>query len=202
MTKERYIGIDIIRVCAITFVVAGHFFMNSGFSEAPFEGVSMFIQGVAKSFFGMGVPLFLMMTGYLNGHKEVNLAYYRSGTRVLVSYLFFSLFTILFRQYYLGQDLSWLQWGHSILAFDAIPYGWYIEMWIGLFLLTPFLNILWRNIPNHRQKLILLGSLYVMTSLPDLSNRYGLHLLPGFWQGGYPLLFSSPGVIFVNINPR
>ena len=38
-----------------------------------------------------------------------------------------------------------------IFSFSTIPYGWYVEMWIGLFLMVPFLNILWWNCPSKKQ---------------------------------------------------
>ena len=56
----RLTGLDLIRSCAILFVIAGHFSLNTGFQQAIFEGPSMFIQGTMKFFFGMGVPLFLL----------------------------------------------------------------------------------------------------------------------------------------------
>ena len=34
-------GLDLVRFVAISTVVAGHFFLNTGFKRAPFEGVSM-----------------------------------------------------------------------------------------------------------------------------------------------------------------
>lgn len=193
MKISRVHGLDLIRSLAIFSVIAGHFFMNTGFQNVEFGGVSMFIQGCAKFFFGIGVPLFLMLTGYLQGKKEANTRYYKGALRVLGSYAVFSLVTILFRIYYLGEQGSALQWGHKVLNFSSIPYGWYIEMWIGLFLLVPFLNILWQHIPSQRLKLVLLGSLYVMTALPDMTNRYGMHLTPGFWKDCYPLLFFFAG---------
>ena len=57
----RLTGLDLIRSCAILFVIAGHFSLNTGFQQAIFEGPSMFIQGTMKFFFGMGVPLFLLL---------------------------------------------------------------------------------------------------------------------------------------------
>lgn len=192
-STPRLSGLDLIRSCAILFVIAGHFSMNTGFQNAIFEGPSMFIQGTMKFFFGMGVPLFLLLTGYLNSGKEATLRYYKGGIRVIASYLLFSIITILFRKYGLGEGYSWTEWGHQILSFSAIPYGWYIEMWIGLFLLVPFLNILYRHIPDKKQKLILLGSLFLMTALPYLMNRYGMHLVPGFWATCFPLFFYVAG---------
>lgn len=70
-SSPRLSGLDLIRSCAILFVIAGHFFMNTGFQKAIFEGPSMFIQGTAKFFFGMGVPLFLLLTGFLTPKKRL-----------------------------------------------------------------------------------------------------------------------------------
>lgn len=74
-------------------------------------------------------------------------------------------------------------------------------MWIGLFLLTPFLNILYRHIPNQKQKLVLLGTLFLITALPDWTNRYGLHLVPEFWVNCFPLFFYFAGAYIREYQP-
>ena len=53
--------------------------MNTGFQKAAFAGISMFVQGWAKFFFGIGVQLFLMLTRYLQGKKEATPQYYRGA---------------------------------------------------------------------------------------------------------------------------
>jgi len=65
--KARAIGLDLIRTIAIVSVVCGHFFsVNTPFNDVPFEGWSMILQGLLKSIFcNLGVPLFLMLSGYL-----------------------------------------------------------------------------------------------------------------------------------------
>ena len=201
--QTRIIGLDLIRSFAILFVIAGHFFvLNTPFRSTTFDGISMFIQALFNPLFQTGVPLFLLLTGYLNSNKIVSKRYYKGCVRVLVAYLFFSVITILFRKYYLHEDLSWLKWILKIFDFSAIPYAWYIEMWIGLFLLTPFLNMMYKAIPSQRQKQILILTLYVMTALPDLFNRYGLHLAPGFWASCYPLTFFFAGSYIHEYRPR
>lgn len=203
LSQNRIIGLDLIRSFAILFVIAGHFFvLNTPYRNTILSGVSMFIQTLFLSLFITGVPLFLLLTGYLNTNKTVSKRYYKGCTRVLISYLFFSIVTILFRKYYLHEELSWLKWGLKILDFSAIPYAWYIEMWIGLFLLTPFLNMMYKAIPTQRGKQILILTLYVMTALPDLFNRYGLHLVPGFWASCYPLTFFFAGSYIHEYKPR
>ena len=161
----------------------------------------MFLLGMVQTLMLINVPLFLMLTGYLNINKEVNRKYYRNGIRVIISYLVISIITILFRKYYLGEDLSWFMWVRKILDFSAIPYAWYIEMWIGLFLLTPFLNILWKNIGTRRHKHILLLTLYLLTALPDLFNRYGFTLAPAYWEFTYHVAFFFMGAYIREYNP-
>jgi surface polysaccharide O-acyltransferase-like enzyme len=199
--STRIIGLDLLRNCAILFVISRHFFLWTEFNNSIFEGPSLFIQAVFKFFFGMGVPLFILLTGYLNTTKKISLKYYRGGIRVIVSYVLFSILTVLFRKYYLGETLSWLQWGHKILDFSAIPYAWYIEMWIGLFLLIPYLNILYSNI-TQKQKLLLIGTLYLMTAFPDLLNRYNMHLVPDFWKQCFPLTFYFIGSYINEYKPK
>lgn len=202
---NRLTGLDIIRSLAIFSVIAGHFFvLNTPFRETIFDASGMFVQGwVYLLFCSIGVPLFIMMTGYLNAYKvECNRKYYKGMGRVLISYLLFSVITILFRKYYLHENLSWIQFGLKILNFSAIPYGWYIEMWIGLYLLTPFLNLLYKAIPTQKQKQILLITLYTLTALPDLFNRYNFHLVPGFWQSVFPLTYFFIGSYIREYEPE
>lgn len=203
--KERIIGLDLVRSFAIFSVIAGHFLvLNTPFRQTVFDGGSMFMQGLVYLLFNAtGVPLFIMMTGYLNANKtNCDRKYYKGMVRVIVSYLIFSVITILFRKYYLHEDLSWFNWLRKILDFSAITYGWYIEMWIGLYILTPFLNLLYKAIPTKRQKQILIVSFFICTALPGLFNRYGFHLVPGFWQGIFPLTFFFIGSYMREYQPK
>lgn len=201
--SQRICGLDLIRVCAIFFVIAGHFFsLNTSFKNVPFTGISMFIQGVMHSVFMVGVPLFIMLTGYLNINKQPTKKYYKGMIRVLMAYVIFSILTIAFRKFYLGENLSLVQWGVKIFNYSAIPYAWYIEMWIGLALLTPFLNYLWKSIPSLKEKLLLIVSLFVMTSLPDLCNRYGMYVFPAYFaKATYPLMFYFIGTFIREYQP-
>lgn len=201
--SQRICGLDLIRVCAIFFVIAGHFFsLNTSFRNVPFTGISMFIQSMMNTIFSVGVPLFIILTGYLNINKTPTKKYYKGMMRVLVAYLFFSIVTILFRIYYLGEELSATKWLLKIFDYSAIPYAWYIEMWIGLALLTPFLNYLWKAIPTIKEKLILIASLFIMTSLPDLCNRYGMYIFPAYFaKVSYPLMFYFIGTFIREYQP-
>lgn len=187
---ERNIGLDIVRVCAALFVISGHFcVLNTPFNGTKFDGGGIFAQGLFVTLFQCGVPLFILLSGFLQSNKKIERRYYKSCIKVILAYLFYSIITILFRKYYIGEDLSWSQWGAKILDYSAIPYAWYIEMWLGLFLLIPFLNKLYKALSSKKEKLILIGSLILMTSIPNLLNRYEFYIAPAYWQISYPLTF-------------
>lgn len=199
----RNIGLDVIRGLAVFFVIGGHFFLlNTSLREVPFEGISLFVQSTFLSLLLAGVPLFIILTGYLNINKSAGWKYYKNSKKVLYSYLLFSILTILFRKYDAGSTESWTEWGLKILDFSAIPYAWYIEMWIGLYLLTPFLNILYKNMDSRNAKLLLIGILFLMTTLPHWLNRDGMHLLPGYWQRCWPLTFYFAGAYIQEYQPQ
>lgn len=190
VTRVRVAGLDILRVLAIVCVIGGHYFLNTDFNKTPFDNPMLFVLGMLQTFMAIGVPIFLMITGYLNVNKvKPSRKYFKGIWRVIIAYLFFAIVTAVFRKYYLGHEGGLVHWALQITSFDAIPYGWYVEMWIGLFLLTPFLNVLWDALESKRDRIVLILVLFACCSLPDFTNRYGVHLLPGYWvKAAYPFL--------------
>lgn len=199
--QRRSAGLDILRVLAVTFVVGSHFFLNTKFNQTNFSSASMFVLGMLQTLTMANVPLFLMLTGYLNLNKRLSRSYYRAGVRVVVSYLVISAITIAFRILWKGEHMSALQWLLSVTSFRAINYAWYIEMWIGLFILTPFLNVLWHNLESRRHRQVLIATLFTMTALPNFFNRYGIELVPEFWTALFPLTYYFLGAYVREYQP-
>lgn len=201
-SKPRIAGLDIVRCTAIFTVVGGHFFLNTAFLQENFGGFSMFLQAVVRQVMCVGVPLFLMLTGYLNAGKTLSRSYYMGYVRVLSAYLVYSILTICFREYYLGDHHTPMQWAHAVLRFDAIPYAWYIEMWIGLFALTPFLNVLYRGLTSKRHKQALILTLVMLSLMATFCNRYGMKVWPASWDKVFPLAYFFLGSYIREYQPR
>ena len=193
--SQRLFGLDLLRARAIISVVAGHFFMNTKFASTIFNTPSMLAQGICQYLFtSIGVPLFLMLTGYLNCRKKLERGYYPKIGRVLLDYLVISVITYLVLEFHNGYSLKDLLKG--IFSFHTINYAWYIEMYIGLFLLIPFLNILWKELcetHNATGPVCLIGTLILLSSLPDFTNRYGFYLLPAYWNKLWILVYYCAG---------
>lgn len=200
---SRSFGLDLTRVFAIFAVIGGHFFsIHTDFRSSPMDDMSMFIQSMAQSILNCGVPLFIVLTGYLNINKIISRKYYSGIWRVLLAYLIFSIVTLIFRHTAMGESITLVSGIKSILNFSSFMYAWYIEMWIGLFLLIPFLNILYKGIGNKRHKQLLISTLAVMTFLPIFTNRYDQHILPAFWTSIYPLSFYYIGSYIREYRPE
>ena len=199
---KRLPGLDIVRSLAILFVIAHHFNLHTEFWVTPFIGVNMFIQGAFASLFFVAVPLFLLLTGYLNSNKELSVKYYKSVVRVLEAYLIYSLLTIVYRYFVNGEHLSVFLWLRQIFNYTAIPYGWYIEMYIGLFILIPFLNIIYKNLDSRKNKQWLIISFLALTAIPISVNWSATQLFPAYFTSLYPVSFYFIGAYIHEYKPK
>lgn len=192
--NQREIGPDIIRMLAIISVVCGHFFtVNTPFNQAEFVGGGMFVQGCLRAFFAnLGVPLFLMLSGYFNCRKDFSLGYYKKIRRILVPYFVISILT----WGVLSVDYSITRLIFGTLGYNIIGYAWYVEMFIGLYLSIPFINIVLEKIytsGNRMMVVVFFVVLIFMTSLPPLVDRGDFRIVPNYWQMCFPVLLYATG---------
>jgi len=180
-TVNRNIGADVIRCIACFFVVSVHFFLHSGFYTNVFLGKKMFVMTLFRSLFITCVPLFMILSGYLMKDKKLNLQYYKKIWKTVVTYVLASVACILYRSLFLKEIWGISKIIRSVLDFTAAPYSWYVEMYLGLFLLVPFLNILYNNIPSKQGKKALILVLFINTAMPAILNVYNFHTA-GWWS--------------------
>ncbi len=135
----------------------------------------------------MGVPLFIAVTGFLNSQDKPTWSYYRKSLKVIVPYFLISILYLVFRRYILDEEITLLTGADMILHFNAIQYAWYVEMWIGLYFLAPFLNLMYRGIETEKTSFALILTLYVMTYVTMTLNREGFQILPNYWTSISPL---------------
>ncbi len=190
-TKQRDFGLDLARAAAGVLTLSVHFFLNSGFYEAPAAGKTMLAACVVRMLCMTCVPLFLLITGYTCVGRRWSKGYYRKLLPVLSTYVLAGAACLAFRALWQGERFGARDIVRQFTTYSAAPYGWYIEMYIGLFLLSPFLNAAWHAL-DEGAKRALVFSLAGLTALPGLVNQLGT-LLPVWWVGVYPLTYYVLG---------
>lgn len=210
-------AMDIIRCLALFLVISNHFFWKSQLLDQVVSGKRMFCMVVMFSLTLICVPLFITLTGFLMRKKTLQRSFYFKITKTLVIYTLASIACVIYANQLLGHiPLKYVILG--FFNFSDAPYAWYIEMYIGLFMLIPFLNILYNNLPSKQWKLVLIITLIILTALPTVVNTYNLDikgwwmnpamdgnyrkLMPAWWNGIYPLTYYFIGCYLSEYRPK
>lgn len=211
--SSRNPALDVLRYFALFCVVGVHFFANSGLYGVPVMGKSMYLMTLLRSFFMICVPLFLMLSGYLMKNKKPTRQYFLGISKVLILYLLASLCTGAYHIYaaktFWGETVSLWKEFLGLFSFSTAPYGWYIGMYIGLYLLIPYLNILYDNLGSQRSRRNLILIFLLLTAMPGIANIHCLTdaswwlspsssdacdpLLPSWWISMFPITYYYLG---------
>lgn len=205
--RERVLGLDILRTIAIFGVFITHFMSYRKALEIDVLSTKWTIYMIIRFLAMTSVPLFLLLTGYLNNKKEISKKYYKGIIPILISYVVISALELLARIFYLGEVIPFGECVMKILNFTANDYAWYFEMYIGLFLLIPFLNILYDNLKSKNEKFILVGSLAFLTLIPQVVKSFigyevWLNITPDYWQIIYPITYFYIGKLIKEFKPN
>ena len=207
--KSRNPSMDILRIVAVLCVISIHFFYHSGFYYTTIDNPAMYFATVLRTLFSVCVPLFMILSGYLLCNKTLKKGYYSGIRKTIIVYILVAVACIIYKSCVGTYELTGLTFFTGILDFSGANYSWYIEMYIGLFLLVPFLNLIYKNLDGRKQKNILLITLIAMTILPSIINAFKYDslewwanpasdnnmqkLIPSWWVGIFPLTYYFTG---------
>ena len=181
MKKERMTGVDVVRCIALFLVISMHFCSYSELAYSDLHNKLAYLMVLVRSTAGSCVPLFLMLTGYLMNGKKLSAGYYRGIIHTLIVYVICSSLCVLFKIYWIKWTITPLDYIRGMLDFSNAPYGWYIGMYIHLFMMIPFLNILYHGIQEKKHKRALLLTFLLITAVPAVANTFVFNT-PGWWS--------------------
>lgn len=171
--KKRYLGLDITRIIAVLMVIAVHSLGRNGYYEMALNkeaGPLLFIITMLRWLFYACVPVFIIITGYLKKDKKIDKNHYKSIISILIDYLIICIIYIAYHKFYLNLDITNIETIINIFNFNLMPYAWYLQLYIGLFLIIPFLNIMYNNMPSKKSKEILIITLLLLCGLDSTIN--------------------------------
>ncbi len=207
--ENRNSTLDIVRIASVLLVMMVHFFLHTGFYSEPMVGGKMFLMCFMRTFFSTCVPMFLMLSGYLMSKKTVSKKHYSGISKTLITYVVAGIACVVYKAIHYHTQFEFKTLILSFFDFTAANYAWYVEMYIGLFLLVPFLNLIYNNLKTKRHKQLLVLTMIVLTAVPSLLNTYNLvdpsfwanpaandsfnAIFPDWWIGFYPVTFYFTG---------
>ena len=204
MKKERILGLDIIKALAALFVVSIHQLGQTHILAMNLNDARAFLIMMFRYTVMSCVPMFIMATGYFQCRKTADKKFYKGIIPVLITYLFTTAVCVLV-QFKSGDTAPWDKVIVRTLNFTQNGYAWYVEMYITLYLLIPFINMALGK--TKKQHLLLLGLLALATIVPSLpiafsTDRYWLDLFPNYWDICYPLFYYAAGAYIREYSPK
>jgi len=197
MCMKREAGIDLFRILGLLFVNGLHACLYNGFYNAPQEGAMMWVANSFRwLFFGCNA-MFMLLTGYLKSTKPWGKGYYKGLWTVLVGYALTCVVSYPIRYFLIGEKDSLFVWIERFFTFSN--YAWYVEMYIGLILISPILNLALAQIQDSRKLLILAGSCLFVTTMHSIA---AVDLIPNYWSAMYPLTLYVLGAVIRRLQPK
>ena len=193
---KRQPGLDLFRICGLLFVNALHACLYNGFYALPQAGVAVWAADSFRwLFFGCNA-MFMLLTGYLKSAQTWNKHYYKGLVTVLVGYVLTCIISYPIRYYCIGERDAFAIWLERFFTFSN--YSWYVEMYIGLILISPVLNFALQNL--DKQKLLVMAFSFVAVTM--LHSVSAIDLFPDYFSSLYPLTLYIIGGVIRRLKPK
>lgn len=199
--KERNLNLDLIRCVALLMVPIMHSLDHTGLYDQQLYGAANQSMIAVKTLFTTCIPLYVMLSGFLNNRKALSARYYLGLIRILGVYLICGIACLAFEQCSGIAHRSPAEMVSALVNFSCCDYAWYIMMYFGLFLMIPFLNMAYYGLKTQKQKLVLVATFFALSVLPSLLNLY-FQLYSLWWTRFYPLCYYFTGAYLSEYMPK
>ena len=199
--ENRNLNLDLIRCVALLMVPIMHSLDHTGLYDQQLYGAANQLMIAVKTLFTTCIPLYVMLSGFLNIRKALSARYYLGLIRILGVYLICGIACLAFEQCSGIAHRSPAEMVSALVNFSCSDYAWYIMMYFGLFLMIPFLNMAYHGLKTQKQKLVLVATFFALSILPSLLNLY-FQLYSLWWARLYPLCYYFTGAYLSEYMPK
>lgn len=190
-------GADLLRCLGLLFVNGVHAFLYNGFYYQPQTEWILWGANSFRWLFYTCNGIFMILTGYLKTTSSWNRKYYNGLWVVLIGYFLSCAVSFPIRHFLIGEKLTLMQWLEKLITFGN--YGWYVEMYIGLILFSPIINLALDHLTSQKQHYILAFTMIVLSASPSITP---LSILPDYWSPLYPLTYYVLGAVIRRCQPK
>lgn len=165
-TKIRQSNFELMRIISMIMIVMWHLIFHSVlFDQAT--GVTKFVLELLVLVGTVHVNSFILLTGYFQSDKDFSLKKFLSIIKTVWFYKVIILFFILFMGIRVTTKLEIFK---ELLPIDTRDY-WFINVYLVLYILSPYLNILINKMTQQQYRKLLIISFILFSVLPILTNN-------------------------------
>ena len=207
MQKIRQSNLELMRIISMIFIIIYHIIIHGNLLTHT-DGVIYFCLNLLLSIIIIHVNSFVIVSGYFNYNKEFS---FKKVISLLNQVFFYSLLIVIIFQSCHLIDFSNIQ---ILKQLSYIPFSdyWFIKDYIILYCISPFLNILIRNINKKQYKNLLITLFIFFSIIPTLTgnntfnsnNGYSLYQFVFlYFLGAYLHIYPiEKSILFKNLNKR
>lgn len=174
--KNRLSNFELLRIIAMGMIVLLHcnFWMIGGVGQDDIASnpAGAFWRIFAQQICIVGANVFVMISGWFGINAKV-----KGGANFLYQVIYHSL-VVLLVGWLIGLDITKSQ---IIQSLSLGSWNWFVPCYLGLFILSPVLNIFMDNTTQKSQARVLIV-FFVFEAL------YGWLLKPDYFSGGYSII--------------
>lgn len=190
--KIRYYWVDIVKILACFFVIINHT-LGYVFNFSGTNNYTVLFYSIFFPICKMGVPLFIMITGFLLLQKNNENTYKKTFWRIFRIFVpLFSISLLLFIKEKGISNFSILEFLSVFLTNPFLIYLWYLYMLIGLYLAIPFLSKMIKNFKDKDYVYFISIFLLFSSLLVFIKSVFDFNVSDYFTSAFIPIFLSLP----------
>lgn len=151
--KNRESQFELLRILAMVLIIIHHYAIHGGILEAEVRTTNKYVAVLIYSFGQVAVNVFILITGYFLIDSKFKI---KKLFKLIFQVLFYTISVLILYIIFKGIP-NWYTVKTCLFPITSGTY-WFITSYVCLYCLSPFLNILIKNLnkENHRTIIILL----------------------------------------------
>lgn len=184
MKEKRLSNFDLMKIISMLFIILWHILMHGKVLQNTTGNLNIFLT-IVMFFIRVHVNSFVLVTGYFQYKKEFKIFKLISLNNAMWFYK--SIILIIFLYYGLV-DVGLIE---KIKVFLPINYNdyWFIHYYLLLYLSSPLLNIIIKNIDKKKHRLIIIMMFMILSVLSTITNQEGYNNFFGYSLGNFIMLY-------------
>ena len=174
MKKIRQSNFELMRIISMMMVVMWHVILHSNLYNST-TGVTKFILEALILFGVIHINSFVIVTGYFQCDKQFKWS--RFFHTFFITWFYKALIALIFF-IFITNTISSIELFKELMPFDFRDY-WYINCYLILYILTPFINKLINSMSQKEHRKLLIISFILFSLIPLISNQ-GIILNDGY----------------------